>query len=50
MDGNENSKDRASDTAENKIVLIDKKVTEHMDVVEIPLSMVEKPICKTSES
>jgi len=48
MDDNENSKDCASDTAENKIVLIDKKVTEHMEVVDIPLS-IEKPICETSE-
>ncbi|XP_015365841.1 PREDICTED: zinc finger protein 214-like [Diuraphis noxia] len=46
MDDNENSKDCASDTAENKIALIDKKVTEHMDVVDIPC-MVENPICET---
>jgi len=47
MDTDDNSKDCTSDTAEDKILLINKNDTEHMDTVDIKHTA--DPICETSE-
>lgn len=49
MDNDEEIKECTSDTSKDKIVLINEKVTEHIDAVDIPLSVVEESTCETSE-
>lgn len=56
MDNDENPekieiiKECTSDTSEDKILPINEEVTEHIDVVDVPLSVVEEPTCETSEN
>jgi len=56
MDNDEDSekieinKECTSDTSEDKIVPINEEVTEHIDAVDVPLSVVEEPTCETSEN
>lgn len=40
-------KECTSDTSEDKIVSTKEEVTEHIDAVDVPLSIVEEPTCET---
>jgi len=43
-------KECTSDTSEDKILPTNEEVTEHIDAVDVPLSIVEEPTCETSEN